>query len=107
MKIFVYFIFRSGALPGKMSLERIIENYILFIKLMLILGQDGLSKGQLYPEGLGKELGQGSAGLESSAGDRNRKKTPQIIFNNPSSSTKTESAPDPMHFVNNTHDIIF
>ncbi len=77
----------SDALSGKMLLKRIVE----MIKLRLILGQNRLSKYELCPAGLGKELGQ-----YPPTGARNRKKTTlQIIFNNPRSSIKPGSAPDP------------
>ena len=57
---------------------------------MLVSGQVGLSNGQFRPAQLGKGLPKGPAGA------RNRKKTlSQIIFNNPRSSIKPESVPDP------------
>ena len=68
---------------------------------MLILGLFRLSKSQLCPAGLGKQLGQGPAGLEPPppprpSRDQNQEKTPyQIIFNNLRSTIKPGSAPDP------------
>ncbi len=46
-------MYGSGALPGKMFLERIIK----ITKLMFSLGQVGLSKGYFCPAELGKGLG--------------------------------------------------
>ena len=57
---------RSGAIPNKMLLVRIIEKK----NLMIILGQVRLGKGQLCPEGLGKDY----AGLEPPTLARNRGK---------------------------------
>ena len=72
--------------------------YILFInlelvkiiKLMLILGQVRLNKGQLCLSGLGKGLGYGPTGLQFPAGARNSKR-----FNSPRSSILPLRAPDP------------
>ncbi len=62
------------------------------IKLMLILDQVRLSKGQLCPAGLGKGLIQGPAGT------RNRKKIPlQLILNNHRSNILPASTFDPKH----------
>ncbi len=67
---------------------------------MLNSGQVRLRKGQLCPAELGKGLGQGPAGLELTVRARNRKKTLlQTIFNNPRSSIKPESAPDPKFYM--------
>ncbi len=43
------------------------------------------------PRDVRKKIGYGPAGLEPPAGARNRKTSPQIVFNNPGSSTKPES----------------
>ncbi len=72
----------SGALSGKMLLVSIVENH----KIDDYLDQVRLSKGQLFPAGLGKGLGQCPAGF------RNRKNTP-LYFNNPRSNIKPKSVP--------------
>ncbi len=46
------------------------------MKFMLILGQVRLSKGKLYPAGLGMVLGKDPTGLKPAAGARNRGKKP-------------------------------
>ncbi len=63
---------------------------------MLTFGQFRLSKGWLCPARLGNGLRYGPAGLESPTGLEIAKKNPpsQIIFKNPRSSIKPESAPD-------------
>ncbi len=66
---------------------------------MRILGQVRLSKGQLSPVRLGKGLEQGTVGLKTQTGARNRKeKKNQLIFNNPKSGISPGSAPDNCFF---------
>ena len=58
-----------------------------------------LGKYYFCPAGLEIGLGYGLAGLEPPARARNSQKKPQIIFNNPRSSIKPESAPDPIIYL--------
>ncbi len=67
---------------------------------MLILGQIMLGKGQLCPAALGKGLGQGTAGLEPTAGAKNKKNKPtKLVFNIPRSYILPLTAPDPIAFL--------
>ncbi len=69
----------------------------LLIEIKLInLGQVRLTKGFLYPTGIGILLEESPTGLEHPTGPRNRKNTFQLIFNNPRSSIPPGNAPDPI-----------
>ena len=63
------------------------KNYIYF-------GSGQVNKSQLSPAGLGKRLGKCPLGLEPPQGLEEEKTPPPLIFNNPRTSIKIESAPD-------------
>ena len=54
------------------------------------------------PRRVRRDIRIGPAWLKPPAGARNRKTPPQIILNNPRSSIKPESAPDPKFFYFNS-----
>ena len=51
------------------------------------------------PRGVRKRIKIGPRMVRAPAGARNKKKTPQIIFNDPISSIKPGTAPDPLVLV--------
>ena len=72
-----------------------LQGLLKIIKLMIIVGQVRLSKGQLCPAGLGKRLGQGPAELEHPAGARNRTTPHPHVFSMILDPALPGSVPDP------------